>query len=342
MPLLTNGTRFRPEVFSLLDAAAEEWRVFVLSAAFEARPGAPLQVAEEQLDPRAVDEYHGEPAASSIRYPGDITLDKPAVDVLVVGSAVAQSRSTNIVPVELHVGDVHKQIFVSGNRRWLSDGSPSAAAPFETMPIVYERASAGREPHRANPVGISRGTGDPRGLGTEVPNVQSREELSNPALTPRQPAGLGAIAPWWSPRAEWSGTYDERWMREQAPLLPHDFDVRFFQRAPLDQQSQTIRGGESVRISGMTPEGVWNFELPHLQPEIRLLFERRAEVARLTLDTVLFEPEQYRVTLTGRLLHRVARNTAPLREIVIGPLRRGAWRARLTGKPHRNVSEEHD
>lgn len=341
MPQLTNSTPFQPAVFSLLDAAAQEWLVFVLSAAFEARPQAPLRVAEQQTEPRDVDEYHGEPADSSIRYPGDITLDKPAVDVLVVGSAVAQSTSTTVVPVQLHIGDIHKQVIVSGNRRWLSDGTPSAATPFERMPIVYERASGGRAPHRANPVGVGSQAGDPRGLGTEVPNVQSREEFSNPTLTPRQPAGLGAIAPWWSPRVEWSGTYDEQWVRDQAPLLPHDFDVRFFQRAPVDQQSQAIRGGEAVRIQGMTPGGVWEFELPRLQPELRLLFDRRAEAAQLTLDSVLLEPEQYRVTLTARWLHRVARNTAPLQEIWIGPCRRGPWRARLTGKPHR-TSEEHD
>jgi len=36
--------------------------------------------------------------------------------------------------------------------------------------------------------------------------------------------------------SQYSGTYDEAWQRDMAPLLPEDFDEQFFQRAPPDQQ----------------------------------------------------------------------------------------------------------
>lgn len=320
-------------MFRLLDADAQEWLIFILSGTFEARPGAKVRVCDEQTDPRPVDEYHADPGDSSIRYPSDVSLGKPAVDVLVVGSALASGPRSGVVPVELRVGDIHKRLVVSGNRRWLASGLPSDPDPFETMPIIYERASGGRDPHRAaNPVGIGPQSNDSRGLGTEVANVQYPEDYGNPTAQASRPAGFGAIAPWWSPRVELSGTYDETWLSDQAPLLPRDFDLRFFQRAPHDQQSQSLRGGEAVRVDGMTANSRWELSLPRLGASLRLLFNRRAQPADLALDTVLLEPNQYRVTITERFVMKVRRGEAPLREVVIGPMRRGPWRARLTGK----------
>ena len=47
-----------------------------------------------------------------------------------------------------------------------------------------------------------------------------------------RPAGFGPIAAHWQPRAASRGTYDERWKRDRQPLLPDDFDDRFYQCAP--------------------------------------------------------------------------------------------------------------
>ncbi len=42
------------------------------------------------------------------------------------------------------------------------------------------------------------------------------------------PAGFGPVPPWWRPRQQHAGTYDEAWLAERHPLLPRDFDERFW------------------------------------------------------------------------------------------------------------------
>ncbi|BFM19620.1 DUF2169 family type VI secretion system accessory protein [Gilvimarinus japonicus] len=54
---------------------------------------------------------------------------------------------------------------------------------------------------------------------------------------PLQPAGLGVVNRSWAPRLALSGTYDERWQKTRWPLPPKDFDERYWNCAPLDQQA---------------------------------------------------------------------------------------------------------
>ena len=54
-------------------------------------------------------------------------------------------------------------------------------------------------------------------------------------------------------------------MKERQPLLPADFDDRFFQCAPEDQQSPSfLRGGEPVVLYRLTPAGELRFSLPRI------------------------------------------------------------------------------
>ena len=53
------------------------------------------------------------------------------------------------------------------------------------------------------------------------------------------PGGFGPIGPDWEPRQRHAGTYDERWKRERAPVLPADFDPRHNCVAPPGLWSAT-------------------------------------------------------------------------------------------------------
>src|SRR4029079_3507430 len=48
--------------------------------------------------------------------------------------------------------------------------------------------------------------------------------------------GWAAIPAHWSQRARFAGTYDDAWRESRWPLPPEDFDPRFFNVAPIDQQ----------------------------------------------------------------------------------------------------------
>jgi hypothetical protein len=350
MPRLVNHTSFAAAVFGALSPLARRYDIVVLSAAFEVLPGKPLRVADEQPSVRGVDHYFGEPGRSSIRYEGETAWGKPFLDVLVNGRAFAPSgRSAAAVMVALRIGDITKELVVSGDRHWqqgLLGATPSSPEAFETIPIVYERAFGGIDIRSSNParhaaerrnlvgVGFQGALPSSPDIGTEVPNVEyPGQRMSSPRDCP-EPAGFGVVGRDWLPRLAYGGTYDDAWMSEQSPLLPLDFDVRHFQAAPPDQQSRTIRGGEPVQILNMTPEGVWEFSLPTLDVPLRLSYRDRRRMGSLKLDTVLMEPDLYRITLIARAGIPLLRNRAPLEEVILGHVTPGWWRARVRNKEY--------
>lgn len=355
MPAVVNHTPFSAEVFGLLDAKAQEHLVLVVSASFVIRPGQEPGVAEEQRKVRPVDEYRKDPASSSVLYPGDLALDKPAVDVVVNGQAYApHGRKTETMAVGLRIADINKALLVSGDRFWkagITGRVPSSPRPFVTMPVIYERAfGGGSKPSQSapvefearNPVGVGINGAPPidSAIETEVANIEYASSRVDSISSRPLPGGFGAIAPGWQPRVGYAGTYDDAWLKEQAPLLPHDFDPRFYQVAPGDQQSRRVQGGEWVEVVGMTPDGGWRFPLPTLDVPVHLAYRDRMGQGALKIDTVLLEPDQYRLTLTARLAIPVIRNRAPLAQIVLGKVGRGWLRARFARKVYRSRQKE--
>ena len=74
------------------------------------------------------------------------------------------------------------------------------------------------------------------------------------------PVGFGALSRSWQPRAGYAGTYDAMWQAEQFPLLPHDFDDRYYQCAPQDQWLPRLEAGEPVLLRNLSPEGELRLE----------------------------------------------------------------------------------
>jgi hypothetical protein len=348
MPAFVNHSPFVAKTFAILDPYGQLFDVILVSATFEAPPGKALRLADQQSPLRDSDEHYGDPGLSSVRFEGEVAWEKPSVDVIVNGTAYApRSRKTERVLVSMRVGDLCKELQVSGDRFWrpgLLGIAPSAPQPFEMMPIVYERAFGGIDTrpsfgnmHHSDPrnpigVGFQRATPQDPDIKTEVPNVEYPSQLlGNPKDRPL-PAGFAVIGRNWEPRISFAGTYDDAWKANQFPLLPLNFDVRHFQAAPSDQQSLIIRGGESVEILNMTPEGTWQFFLPTLDVTAHFWSSDRSGSASLKLDTVLIEPDYYRVTLLARAKLLVVRNRAPLEEIIIGHMTPAWKRARLRKK----------
>jgi len=167
-----------------------------------------------------------------------------------------------------------------------------------------------------------------------VPNVEYPGQRITSAQSRSDPAGLGVIGRGWQPRLGFAGTYDAAWTAEQFPLLPLDFNVRHFQAAPGDQQSRTLQGGEDVEIRNMTPEGTWRFNLPVLDVPVRLVYAERNEGAALRMDTVILEPDEYRLTLLARCKIPLIRKRGPLEEIIFGHVTSAWWYARTHGKTY--------
>ncbi|MGH7504383.1 MAG: DUF2169 family type VI secretion system accessory protein, partial [Longimicrobiales bacterium] len=286
-------------------------------------------VADEQLPIVVAPEYHGEPGASSVKRPSDVSLEKPGTDVLLLGSARAPNgEPVRTLDVGIAVGPVRSHVRVYGDRFWQADGvafTMTVPEPFESMPLVWERAFGGRDRTEAgvveepcNPVGT--GFRAPDGLepveGTRLPNI---EDPTTPLSSWKQrpaPAGFAPIDAHWQPRRSFAGTYDERWQQERAPFLPADFDARFLQLAPPPLVAPGhLQGGEWVDMRGVTAAGALQFPLPSVRPRVTYrLDDGRAERPAL-LDTVILEPDAARLVLVWRAALTCDKKALRVREV---------------------------
>ena len=287
---------------------AEVWLV-VVKATFDVLSDGTLQVAEKQPEPVRIPEHAGEPGHSSIRFESDFVLAKATTDLIVVGHAHAPPGSVvRQLDVALRVGNLHKVLRVFGDRAWglLGPGEPE---PFARMPLVYERAFGGADklsdtPEKdwdwRNPVGCGFAVKSAHLKGLPVPNVESPDDLIRAWEDRPAPAGFGVVASHWQPRASLAGTYDAKWEATRQPLLPEDCSDRYFQCAPLDQQTeQFLVGGERVTLINLSPRGRLEFALPSLALTLESRFsdgQRRMHKAP-RLNTVIFEPDVARVSL---------------------------------------------
>src|SRR5690242_4389526 len=198
----------------------------VIKATVSLRPT--LSLAAEQVVPTLADEYLDDPATSSLKYGSEMHLGKSGTDVLLIGSARApEGRPITRMQVGMSVAGRQKMILVTGDRVW-RNGHPSQPAPFESIPLVWERAFGGV--HRdgdtvaaeeRNPVGCGfaggRSASDMEGL--TVPNLEDPSAPLQQIGQASTPACFAPIAPSWLPRRAYAGTYDERWQRSRAPYL---------------------------------------------------------------------------------------------------------------------------
>jgi uncharacterized protein YjbI with pentapeptide repeats len=184
----------------------------------------------------------------------------PNAGVLLSGHAYAPGgRAVPSTSVRLGISRdrpiIDRTLHVFGER---SAAAPQSIAPFQKMPLVYERAFGGAGIHE-NPAGIG-GSGS-----TSLPNIVDPRD-------PRRPAGFGPIASDWAPRRTSRGSLEPA--AQAGPILEvtPSFDWRFFQAAPADQQTDHLRGDEWIVLDGMSPS------LPRVQsrlPQVMALARRQ-------------------------------------------------------------------
>ncbi len=302
-------------------------------------------LADEQVPLTEADEFTGEPGLSAIKYETDFSHRKPMCDVLLNGSAYApDGKPASQVPVGLKVGPMVKLMNVVGDRNWeagMVSINPGRADKFIAMPISYDNAFGGvdnfhqdESKHRTyvwNPVGAGFHEDLSGRLvdGSPMPNT---EELDKTVTTPDQiykPMAFSAMGRNFKSRYPFAGTYDQQWLDNQAPFWPDDFDYRYFQSAPPDQQITYPVGGEEVALKNLTPNGVVRFQLPKkVMPVLFIPYKGKEQLINAVIDTVLIEPELSRFSLTWRISFPLRRNFFELKQIVAGEMSKAWYRAR--------------
>jgi hypothetical protein len=330
---LDNQTPFHAVIVVLPNCEAVDTLYVIVKATLALRPR--LALAPVQIPTCLADEYYGDPTASSLKQVSEMHIGKPGTDVLLVGRAWApQGRAKHESWVRVAVADRQKTIRVYGDRTWMRDGTPSAPAPFETMPLVWERAFGGMHDRgdrvlaeERNPIGI--GFAGARGAeelaGQPVPNL---EDPATPLGHPGQnstPACFAPTAAHWLPRRAFAGTYDENWQRKRAPYLPLDFDRRFLQcAAPELTFDRYLQGSEPVEVRGATPDAPIAFTVPAANLEIQVQVAGATEHPPANLETLLIDPEENRLCMTWRAALPVDRKVLKVEKVTVTRKRAGA------------------
>lgn len=254
--------------------------------------------------------YPGD-AGAGLYYPNDFTAKKPRGEILVAGSAYPpEGGRVAVFRAGVQAGPVSKEISVFGPRQWetkflsIRPGPPAAAIP---TPLSYRFAFGGPE-FPMNPIGCGR-------EGLEMPRI---ERLGRTLESPSQilsPAGLGAIPMDWAPRAARLGSFGSDYVKTRWPWWPQDFDRRFFQTAPDDQQRDGYwNGSEELVFFNLHPTvAELRTSLPGMRPRcfVRTVSnwtrgmpgkERHFEISEtaLELDTIWANPSEEKIVLNWR------------------------------------------
>jgi hypothetical protein len=317
-PAIENKTPFALETLFVSDEEGRPLLVPLVQATYEIVSGRSLVLADQQPPPSLTGErWDSRAEVSSYKVEPAYAFIKPATDVVLVAHAQDPVRPVPELQVTFRVGPVGKVLRVVGDRFWVRSAGATGATrplPFTRLPLSYERAFGGWDPSHPdpahhtfeprNPVGMGfRASGSRFEEGVQLPNI---EDPGDPVRRWGQvvsPAGVGFLSPDWQPRAAFAGTYDEAWTKDRMPLLPKNFDRRFFNAAsPGLMAPGYLRGDEPVLVENASPHGRLSFRLPGISPprcRVELAMREDAEL-ELRLDTVLVDADADRVHLLYR------------------------------------------
>lgn len=231
------------------------------------------------------------PLRSGVENDGDLLPYKPGTDILVTGFAHApEGRPQTDWSANVSVGKVKKALHLYGPRQFRKSWFGwriGAANPVAKVQLDYRLAFGGciEVPAALTQDGqpdFVKYSGNPAGCGwlplpstlkklskpvrghiskwvsaqkvISAPQIEAEGEPIRNPYDHRQAQGLSAIARWWAPRLAHQGICDERWLQSRYPLLPEDFDSRFYQYAHPDLVAVPhLTGDERVTLEGLLP-----------------------------------------------------------------------------------------
>ncbi|EYF08905.1 DUF2169 family type VI secretion system accessory protein [Chondromyces apiculatus] len=254
-------------------------------------------VPEGEMTPRDADglasqevHYHAD-SHCSLRAGSDLAPYLGQAELLVTGHAYAPpGMHTSVAGARVVVhrdGQVllSKTISVHGDRSLDRDGRPSEPAPFQRIPLIYERAM--RHPE-LNPIGVDPRQGAPNLLHVTDPSV---------------PACFGPVARHWPVRRRLLGSMEPRQFEGARLEFPEGFAWEYYQVAPADQRLDFLQGTEGILLGGMHPTlPMVRSRLPGLRALACVYPDRDREGERLPLwaDTLHIDTDRQTCSLVWR------------------------------------------
>ncbi len=285
-PHLENRTPFSALAFSQFHRDGTDMAVLAVRGSFHLVPGAPLVLAPRQHELEFADRYEGDPAHGLLVRTCDLVPFRPAADLTILGASWApQGVEARSWLTGVRLGRLEKVLRVHGPRVWhctarqkdddthaasggTKDWALSPARPVKAVALDWRGAFGGAIPgtgdrqapvdvHRHNPIGcgIVDTQHSPQDADIPAPCI---EDPADPVLDWRRhdyvPQGFAPLPPVWRPRQQFTGTFDDAWLEAKHPLLPDDFDYRFYQyAAPGLIHEERLNGDEELQLLHMHP-----------------------------------------------------------------------------------------
>jgi hypothetical protein len=279
---LDNPTPFAAAPCAIADLDGADLLVVILKATYTLDGEGGMTPAEVQREVTLGDEFAGDPGESSVTYASDLAMHKSSTDVILAGSAFPPQPGAREGEAGIQVGAARATFRVFGDREWqsaLGVTRMSRPQPYERIPLAYERAAGGTDTSPSaerdyaadlrNPVGVGFRAARTQQVvdASRLPNFERADALIRTPDDKPAPAPVGFVAPGWQPRMTFAGTYDDAWTESRSPLLPTDFDTRFFDVAPPELVVPgRLNGNEHGAALGVSPYGLLRFTLPGLRP----------------------------------------------------------------------------
>lgn len=184
----------------------------------------------------------------------DVGIPKRRSEYLVSGSVHCPGgRAQPTCPASVRLGDLEKTVYAIGDRFWKGD-TQSKPTPFTSMPLTWGRAYGGSG-FAPNPDGKGAAPVETEhGPIQFLPNLELPGHLVTEPDDRPAPAGFAPLDLMRPQRFKKTGTYDERWLKEQFPGLASDMDWTFWNIAPDDQQrAEPWRGDEPFTLRNLHP-----------------------------------------------------------------------------------------
>lgn len=346
---LTNSTVFNANYSTGYAKDGRNVLIVIVKATYQIIPeNSELIIHTEQQPIIQADVSTGKPGYSAVIYETDFSTYKPFCDVLLNGYAhIPHGEISTQVDVSMKIkGYINKSFRVKGHRTW----KHPRPAKFNKMSISYDNAFGGIDStdlvklkiYMPNPVGTGYSYHKKNISDLALPNT---EEIGDSITRPDgkyTPMSYGPIGRAWPSRVGYAGTYDQKWIENTMPFYPEDFDYRYFQCAPPEQQMPHIKGGEEVNLVNLSKYGHLSFTLPEQNIPVTVIFKKGTSVQyQSVVDTVIFEPEYERVIMVSRAMIPLSNDIHDVSEIIVGQLARQQFHKERTPSKYfyQNLSE---
>lgn len=343
---IMNGTRLCINATQSTDKHQKTHMLVVAKAtySFSEQNNQTLELASSQEDIYDSDIFEGEPGLSSPYFESDWAYYKPYCDVIVKGSAHApEGHQVTNMGVAIRINECFKKIKIIGNRYWekkIQGLRLSAAEPFTKMPITYSRSYGGtwhsdedskfNACFADNPIG--RGFAHQRHKSYLVNKLSFNIAPVNYTGSRRHhsaaPISFGPIGRGWPSRAKYAGTYDEHWKQHVFPLWPADFDERFFQTVPTDQQIAYPKGGDKIELWNMHPQRrhmIFYFPNNLDLPLAVITQDRKATAIKTVVDTIAIDTDRQIIMLVWRGRFPLKRSLREVHTLASGYVCKSWW-----------------